>query len=80
MQCRFKFDFHKLAHRAKVEYRYQPGFVDAHVDGDPPKGLRYRFESEDLASRFLLLRSMQRRYDHTGEIWIDGSDVVEVWV
>lgn len=53
-----------------MEYRYQPGFVDVHVEGEPPKGLRYKFKSEEMASRFLLLRSMLRRYDHAGELWI----------
>jgi len=73
-------DFQALAQRAKIEYRHQPGLIDIKVEGDPAHGLRFKFEHESYAERFMFLRSMLKKKDPSmGQLRCDGCDVVEVW-
>lgn len=73
-------DYHFLEQRAMVEYRYQPGLIKIVVEGEPAFGLRYRFDDEASASRFMILREVLRQHDRgVGDLLIDGRDVVEVW-
>jgi hypothetical protein len=73
-------DFHQLAQRARVMHRYQTGLTDVQVEGAPAAGLRYKFDEEASASRFMILRGILRHHDPgTGSLRIDGRDVVEVW-
>jgi|WetSurMetagenome_2_1015567.scaffolds.fasta_scaffold317891_2 hypothetical protein len=74
------YDFHQLVQRAKVEHRYQPGLIDIEVEGTPGCGLRYRFEHEPAAEKFITLVALLRNKDPgTVRLWIEGCDVVEVW-
>lgn len=73
-------DYHHLAQRAMGEYRHQPGLIEILVEGDPASGLRYRFDEEASASRFMILRGVLRQHDRrAGDLIIDGRDVLEVW-
>lgn len=73
-------DYHHLAQKAMGEYYRQPGLIEILVDGEPASGLRYRFDEEASASRFMILRGVLRHHDHgCGNLRIDGRDVIEVW-
>lgn len=74
------YDFHKLAQRAMSEYRYQSGLNGVEVEGEPASGLRYKFNDEVSAERFMFFRGLMRRSDHgSSELSVDGCDVIEIW-
>jgi hypothetical protein len=74
------YDFHLLAQRAMVEYRYQPGLIGIELAGEPAEGLRFIFEDEETASRFHSLRTIQQSNGNEGkDLRITGSDVMELW-
>jgi len=73
-------NFETLAQKARNEYLFQPGLIEVTVEGDPPIGLRYRFNEKVSATRFLFIRGLFRRVrPENTELSIDGSDVLEVW-
>lgn len=73
-------NFHDIAKRAMIEYRRQPGLISVELEGVPAIGLRYRFDEEASAGRFLTLRSLLSAYEQ-GErlLHLDGRDVLELW-
>lgn len=74
-------DIHELARQTMLEYRYQPGLIGIEIEGEPANRIRYIFEDESTASRFMFLRGLLRQHDPgTGMLHLEGSDVVENWV
>lgn len=63
-----------------LEYRYQPGLKRIEVEGEPETGLRFKFDNEASAARFMFLRGLLCRLNPGNtDLRIDGCDVVERW-
>lgn len=64
-----------------IEYRWQPGLQGIDVEGQPPRGLRYRFEDNACARRFMMLRKLQGNHEHdrSRSLTFEGRYVVELW-
>ncbi|NTV25872.1 MAG: hypothetical protein HGB01_06640 [Chlorobiaceae bacterium] len=73
-------DYKVLAQKAMDEYRYQPGLIRVEVEGTPATGIRFRFDGEASATRFMFLRGLFRHEKpEMSDLSIDGSDVLEIW-
>lgn len=74
-------DIHELARQTMLEHRYQPGLIGIEIEGEPADRIRYIFEDEVTASRFMFLRALLRQHDpRTGGLNLEGREVVESWM
>jgi hypothetical protein len=74
-------NFNALAQRAQAEYQRQHGLKSVVVEGTPAIGLRYRFENEVSADRFIAIRELHNSYEpaNANTLIKVGLDVVEIW-
>lgn len=74
-------DFKSLAERVWSEYHRQPGLQGVLIEGEPAIGLRYTFENDEHADRFLTLRNLHHSYkpENANALQKDGAHVIEIW-
>ena len=65
---------------ANVTMINQHGFIDAEIEGNPPKRVRYCFTTEVYASSYMIQRTKElKRLCIKHRLEGIGSDVIEWW-
>ena len=74
-------NFDVLAAEAWAEYQQQPGILSVVADGEPAGGLRYKFDNNATAERFIALRQLHNSYEpaNANLLKIEDAEVVEIW-
>jgi hypothetical protein len=74
-------DFKSLAQKAWNECQKRPGLKCVVVEGSPAIGLRYQFEDDRSADRFIAYRELHNSYEpaNANALVREGRDVLEIW-